>query len=558
MVRSVDELPLPVDSLFGHFFDYLSEAVVMTGPADQILRVNRSFTEMFGYTPSEVSGSNIDVVLTSEGPLRDEARQFSAANASGKSILADTRRRKKDGTLFPVSVLSIPVVFGNGRKVNFIIFRDRPEGGSQSLGRDEQISAALLEHSPNPILVINPDTSIRYVNRSFEKLTGYALQEIAGARIPYPWWTEDRREINRSGLLDSFENGADKIEYLFRSRSGDLFWIEATGISVRRKGVLQYYLSNWVDITERKKAQEKLAKSEESLRLIYESSRDGFWDWDVETGAAFFWPQWARMLGYEPCEIDQDVSSWEKLIHQDDREKVMAALKDHLEGSTESYESTFRMRARDGSWKWILARGKVVSRLADGRPKRMVGTQTDISGQKALEEKLVYMASHDQLTGLYNRHYFNEYIEKELRRSDRYGHPVAFLMADIDGFKSINDTFGHHVGDVVLRDVARLLAGSVRDIDTVVRYGGDEFLIVLVETDGEKDFVRERILAEVERRKIGQDILGFPVTISIGGSYLNPGEGSRLEEVLAEADRQMYQEKTLKKEREIGKGDLSG
>ncbi|HBG14257.1 MAG TPA: hypothetical protein DDW96_02870 [Synergistaceae bacterium] len=558
MVRSVDELPLPVDSLFGHFFDYLSEAVVMTGPADQILRVNRSFTEMFGYTPSEVSGSNIDVVLTSEGPLRDEARQFSAANASGKSILADTRRRKKDGTLFPVSVLSIPVVFGNGRKVNFMIFRDRPEGGSQSLGRDEQISAALLEHSPNPILVINPDTSIRYVNRSFEKLTGYALQEIAGARIPYPWWTEDRREINRSGLLDSFENGADKIEYLFRSRSGDLFWIEATGIPVRRKGVLQYYLSNWVDITERKKAQEKLAKSEESLRLIYKSSRDGFWDWDVETGAAFFWPQWARMLGYEPCEIDQDVSSWEKLIHQDDREKVMAALKDHLEGSTESYESTFRMRARDGSWKWILARGKVVSRLADGRPKRMVGTQTDISGQKALEEKLVYMASHDQLTGLYNRHYFNEYIEKELRRSDRYGHPVAFLMADIDGFKSINDTFGHHVGDVVLRDVARLLAGSVRDIDTVVRYGGDEFLIVLVETDGEKDFVRERILAEVERRKIGQDILGFPVTISIGGSYLNPGEGSRLEEVLAEADRQMYQEKTLKKEREIGKGDLSG
>jgi len=433
--------------------------------------------------------------------------------------------------------------------VNFIIYRDRPEGEPQSLGRDEQISAALLEHSPNPILVINPDTSIRYVNRSFEKLTGYALQEIAGARIPYPWWSGDRLEINRAGLLDSFENGADKIEYLFRSRSGDPFWIEATGVPVRRKGVLQYYLSNWVDITERNKAQEELARSEESLRLIYESSSDGFWDWDVETGATVFGPQWARMLGYEPFEIDHDVSFWEKLIHPDEREKVMAALKSHLEGCTESYESTYRMRARDGSWKWILDRGKVVSRLPDGRPKRMVGTHTDMSGQKALEDKLVYMASHDQLTGLYNRHYFNEYIEKELRRSDRYGHPVAFLMADIDGFKSINDTFGHHVGDVILRDVARLLSGSVRDIDTVVRYGGDEFLIVLVETDGEKDFVRERILAEVERRGIGQDILGFPVTLSIGGSFLNPGEGSRLEEALAEADRQMYQEKTVKKER---------
>lgn len=549
MVRSVDEVPLPVSSLFGHFFDYLSEAVVMTGQNDQILRVNRSFTEMFGYTPSEVTGSNIDDVVTSEGHLKDEARQFSAANASGKSILADTMRRKKDGSLFPVSVHAIPVVFGSGRKVNFIIYRDRPEGEPQSLGRDEQISAALLEHSPNPILVINPDTSIRYVNRSFEKLTGYALQEIAGARIPYPWWSGDRLEINRAGLLDSFENGADKIEYLFRSRSGDPFWIEATGVPVRRKGVLQYYLSNWVDITERNKAQEELSRSEEILRLIYESSRDGFWDWDVETGATDFGPQWARMLGYEPFEIDHDVSFWEKLIHPDDREKVMAALKSHLEGCTESYESTHRLRASDGSWKWILDRGKVVSRLPDGSPKRMVGTHTDMSGQKALEEKLVYMASHDQLTGLYNRHYFNEYIEKELRRSDRYGHPVAFLMADIDEFKSINDTFGHHVGDVILRDVARLLAGSVRDIDTVVRYGGDEFLIVLVETDGEKDFVRERILAEVDRRGIGQDILGFPVTLSIGGSFLNPGEGSRLEEALAEADRQMYQEKTVKKER---------
>ncbi|MDO9507890.1 MAG: PAS domain S-box protein [Thermovirgaceae bacterium] len=547
MRKASEKIPDIVNTLFEEFFDHLSEAVVLTDENMFILRVNRAFSEMFGYASLEVVGKNIDNIVVSGGALREEARQFSASTASGKSVLADTSRRKKDGTLFPVSLHAIPFSSGSSELFNFVIYRHRFAESSVSLGRDELFGATLLEHSPNPILVVNPDTSIRYVNRAFEKLTHFTLEELAGEKTPYPWWAEERYEYNRTLLLDSFERGAEKIEYLFKKNDGTPFWIEMTGVPVRRGGVLQYYLSNWVDITERRHVREELQRSEERLRLVFESSRDGLWDWDIKSGSVVFSPRWAEMLGYDLAEIKPHVSSWKKLLHPDDEKEVKRLLAEHFEEKSEWYESSQRLMAKDGSWKWILDRGKVVSRDAYGSPLRMVGTHTDIREQKALEEELAFMARHDQLTGLFNRHYFNDYIEKEIRRSQRYDHPVAFLMADIDGFKKINDTFGHHVGDIILRDVARLLSETVRDIDSVVRYGGDEFLVVLVETDGEKELVKQRILSEIERRKTGMEILGYPVTLSIGGSHLGPGEGDKLEAALAEADRLMYEAKAAKK-----------
>jgi diguanylate cyclase (GGDEF)-like protein/PAS domain S-box-containing protein len=406
-------IPSIVKTLFDEFFDHLQEAVALTDKVMSILQVNRAFVKMFGYSPEEILGENIDSIVVSDGAIRDEARQFSAATASGNSVLADTVRKRKDGTFFPVTLHAIPFSSGGNGRFNFVIYRHRVVEMPEALGRDELFGVTLLEHSPNPIFVINPDTSIRYVNRAFEKLTGYGLGDLAGAVAPYPWWTRDSRVSNMERLLGSFQRGADKEEYLFSRRDGSPFRVEATGVPVRSGGVFQYFLSNWVDITER----------------------------------------------------------------------------------------------------------------------------------KDLEEKLGVMARHDQLTGLYNRHFFNEFIEKELRRSHRFDHPVAFLMIDIDGFKKINDTFGHNVGDTILREVADLLSGMVRDIDSVIRYGGDEFLVVLVETNGEKEIVRQRILAEVERRKPGMDSLGYPVTLSIGGSHLEPGEGDKMEAVLAEADREMYRDK---------------
>ena len=160
-----------------------------------------------------------------------------------------------------------------------------------------------------------------------------------------------------------------------------------------------------------------------------------------------------------------------------------------------------------------------------------------------LQEELVMQANHDPLTGLYNRRYFNQVIEAELSRSARYAHPLAFLMIDVNRFKEINDRFGHQMGDDVLQGVAKLLQDAVRDSDLVVRYGGDEFLVVLLEASEGVEAVVGRIEAAVAERNRTNRLIPFPVSLAIGSAHWMPASDEPLESVLAEADQRMYAEK---------------
>jgi len=153
------------------------------------------------------------------------------------------------------------------------------------------------------------------------------------------------------------------------------------------------------------------------------------------------------------------------------------------------------------------------------------------------------MARRDPLTGVLNRYALEELIEREASRSERYAHSVGFLMIDVNRFKEINDRFGHAMGDKVLQAIATVIQANIRDADIVVRYGGDEFLVILPETNGETDVVKERILAEVARRNEKNPLLDFPVTLAIGSYHWNSESGRSIEEALSEADELMYEDK---------------
>jgi two-component system cell cycle response regulator len=163
-----------------------------------------------------------------------------------------------------------------------------------------------------------------------------------------------------------------------------------------------------------------------------------------------------------------------------------------------------------------------------------------------LKRRAVFLSTHDSLTGTYNRHYFNETIETEIARSRRYKHPIGFLMVDVDRFKEINDRFGHQTGDRVLRKVAEFLREQLRTVDLVIRYGGDDFLIVLPETNGGAKTVAERI----QQAELSMDGTAgenpFPITLSVGASYWDSAIEKPIEAVLAEADREMYEQKLRK------------
>lgn len=157
--------------------------------------------------------------------------------------------------------------------------------------------------------------------------------------------------------------------------------------------------------------------------------------------------------------------------------------------------------------------------------------------------RIEYLAKHDSLTGTCNRHYFEESITNEEMRARRYKHPISFLMVDITRFKQINDTYGHKVGDEVLQEVAAILKANVREVDAVVRYGGDEFLIMFPETPGEADAARRRILAAIDELNTTGAKFGFPVILALGSAHWDPGAGMTIEDVLSYADERMYEHK---------------
>jgi diguanylate cyclase (GGDEF)-like protein len=159
------------------------------------------------------------------------------------------------------------------------------------------------------------------------------------------------------------------------------------------------------------------------------------------------------------------------------------------------------------------------------------------------QAQIEFLAKYDSLTGACNRHYFEQAIAGEEAHARRYKHSISFLMIDITRFKQVNDTYGHKVGDAVLEEVSALLKGSVRETDVVVRYGGDEFLIMFPETPGEADAARDRILQALEKLNADKSRFGFPVILALGSAQWEPASGETIEDALLHADKSMYEHK---------------
>jgi len=168
----------------------------------------------------------------------------------------------------------------------------------ETLREGEQFSSSLLNSSPNPILVINPDTSIRYVNPALVKLTGFTSAEIIGEKVPYPWWTEETLRKTSDDFKEALARGASRLEELFQKESGERFWVEVTSVPVIREGKMRYYLANWVDITDRKRAEVALRESEEKFRTFMETASDLMHIDDKDGNLTYVNDSMARTLGY--------------------------------------------------------------------------------------------------------------------------------------------------------------------------------------------------------------------------------------------------------------------
>jgi diguanylate cyclase (GGDEF)-like protein/PAS domain S-box-containing protein len=295
------------------------------------------------------------------------------------------------------------------------------------------------------------------------------------------------------------------------------------------------------EIIERQRIEAALRESEERYALAASGANDGLWDWNLKTHQVYFSGRWKSMLGYGDAEIGSHPNEWFDRIHVEDYERVQSELWHHREGQTAHFESEFRLRHKDGSYRWMLSRGMAV-RDETGAVYRIAGSQTDVSARKQAEEQLRHLALHDELTGLANRVLFVDRLERAITCSSRQKAFVVIFL-DLDRFKIINDSLGHLVGDQLLVATADRLRRCLRSSDICARLGGDEFAILLEGISDARDAIRlvERIQEELKAPFLlaGQEVY---VNGSIG-LVLNTGNYYSKEDLLRDADTAMYHSK---------------
>ena len=315
-------------------------------------------------------------------------------------------------------------------------------------------------------------------------------------------------------------------------------WLFVAVTSVLLAFLVRRYLTRLSAIAD------QLRISEERWKFAVNGAGDGLWDWDINAGTATFSRRYKEMLGYGEDETGTSAEEWSKRVHPDDMARVTEDLRAHMDGKTPSAAIEFRMQCKDGGWKWILGRGVVVSLEKSGKPIRLVGTNTDITGRKLLEAELQRQASIDYLTGVPNRRHFMGKAELELSRAARYGKSPSLLMLDIDSFKRVNDLHGHKTGDSVLRKLGEIFRQTLRDVDTIGRMGGEEFAILLPETGREKAVeVAERLRTTIGNAKISlEQGLPLQITVSIGVASVVSGDDN-IDVLLSNADKALYEAK---------------
>jgi diguanylate cyclase (GGDEF)-like protein/PAS domain S-box-containing protein len=387
-------------------------------------------------------------------------------------------------------------------------------------------------------------------NRKYCEIIGYTeaeLRSMTRMEVTHP---DDRPlQAGRSAKLLAGEISEYSVQKRLIRKDGTTRWVDITCTALWGRGQKPgQYLAVVQDITDKRmadevlfSAMEKLAESELENRLILNSAGDGIFGLDLRGHITFINPAAAQMLGYEMEELQgRDIRSLMPKTLPGGRpydfevSLIAEALKT---GRTHQVsDETFWCR-EEGSFLVEYTCTPIYKR---DKFTGVVVTFRDISQRKKTEEQILRLAHYDAVTDLPNRTLFLDRLDHEIKKSNRANKPLALMFIDLDHFKEVNDTLGHDIGDLLLKDAAMRLHSCVREADTVARMGGDEFTVILGELDELETVQRvaHKILQRLaEPFRIDNEIAY--VTASIGITVY-PQDGNRLEQLLKNADQAMY------------------
>ena len=529
-----------------------TESIFLVNPQGAILAINATAAKRLKLEPAQLVGQSAFDYFPPEVAASRRAA-LSEVFQTGHVINTEDARGERY-----FSLNYYPVQEEHGKVEAVVVFaldiseRKRAERAALSLAKRNQL---LMQTATEGIHILDPAGHLIEFNGAFARMLGYEPQELAHMHVAQ-WDANWSNELLRIKLDELIQNGGE-FETVHRRKDGTLLEVEVHTSSVVLDGQTYLYAASR-DVTARQNARREIERLAQRNKLLLDSVGEGIFDVDLEGRTTFCNPAALAMLGLAEAQmLGQDQHA---LFHH---HRPDGNLYPHEQCPVYQVLQDGKRRRVESEWFWRqdgtgFHVSMIVTPIMEGGERRgVVVVFQDITERKRVEAEIHRLAFHDALTKLPNRRLLNDRLEQLMaacKRSNLYG---AVLFLDMDNFKPLNDAQGHGAGDVLLIEVARRITACVRETDTVARFGGDEFVVMLGKLDADPDAARlhasriaEKIrdaLAQAYELTVAQSdgsdrSVHHTCTASIGIA-LFAGQIALAEEVLKQADMAMYQAK---------------
>ncbi|MFA5825620.1 MAG: CHASE domain-containing protein [Gallionellaceae bacterium] len=524
---------------YQQMFDDAAPIAFLVDPdTGRIVDANAAASAFWGYTEDELRNINIAQINIAPDEAIHDAMDKVRNNAVNR---LEWRHRLKSGDIRDVEVYSSPLTYQGKTQLYSILHDITERKQAENTLREQKASLdAIFEGALDASLLMNASGVIIGWNPQAEKIFGWTKQEAIGRMLHETILPLRFREAHVKGIVHFLDTGEgallnSRIEVFAMHRDGHEFPIELSITPLKMEGKQEF--SAFIrDITERR-------SREEELRLaatVFETVDHAVVITDTDNNIITVNPAFTSITGYS-------------------REEVVGKNPHVLSSGKhppEFYEDLWGTLTADGSWHGeVWNRRKLgdvyveqlsihLVRNEQGHPTHHVGTFSDISARKAAEEHVQHMAHYDLLTDLPNRALIYDRLRQTLIKAKRSKGRVGLMFLDLDEFKPINDTYGHAVGDLLLKDVAKRLQHCMRESDTVARIGGDEFVVLLPVIEGEQDTI---VVADKIQHALSQPfkLAGHKMRISSSiGIAIYPEHGTDDMTLITNADIAMYHAKS--------------